>query len=132
MLPVLLLCIVIVGVIFIACYAAYHFGKKSKVNPKVKACIEKELSRSRIIETLYDEEETNTQEESAITSRVPKIRILEKLNISPHILKSCVKQLIRDQLIDETDESISLTLFGVQYCEIFIKRVAQEQEGEEE
>jgi len=119
MLPVFLLCIVIVGVIFIACYTAYLFGKKRRISPEAKAHIDKELNKVRTLETIYREEEVNKTEERAVES-VLKIRILEKLNISPDTLKSCIKELIKEKLVIEADDSVILTTFGVMYCEVFI------------
>ena len=119
MFPVFLLCLVIIGVIFLACYAAYHFGKKSKIDPIMKARVEKELNKSRILETVHEEEKINKAEERTVES-VLKIRILEKLNISPDTLKNCTKELVKDKLIIEADESVILTTFGVIYCEVFI------------
>ena len=115
--PTLLLCLVIVGVIFLACYGAYLYGKKRKTNPEARAHVEKEFNKIKIMDTVYGEEEANKKEE-----RVLKISILEKLNISPDVLKNCIKELTEEQLITETDESVTLTAFGTQYHEVFLKK----------
>ena len=120
MIPVLLLCLVIVGVIFLACYGAYLYGKKRRIDPEARAHVDKELNKMRILETVYDEEKINKIEERT-RETVLKIHVLEKLNISPDTLKSCVKELKGEKLIIEGNESVILTTFGVQYCEVFIK-----------
>jgi predicted transcriptional regulator len=119
MFPVFLLCLVIVGVIFLACYAAYHFGRKSKIDPIMKARMDKQLNKHRILKTVHKEEETNKIEERTVET-VLKIRILEKLNISPDTLKNCIKELVKEELIIEADESVILTTFGITYCEVFV------------
>ncbi len=115
--PTLLLCLVVVGVIFLACYGAYLYGKKRKTSPEARAYVEKELNKVKIMDTVYGEEEANKKEE-----RVLKISILEKLNVSPDVLKNCIKELTEEQLINETDESVTLTAFGTQYHEVFFKK----------
>lgn len=115
--PTLLLCLVVVGVIFLACYGAYLYGKKRRISPKAVAHVEKEINKIRIMDIVYGEEEANKKEE-----RVLKISVLEKLNISPDVLKNCIKKLTEEQLITETDESITATAFGTQHYEVFLKK----------
>lgn len=128
--PTLLLCLVVVGVIFLASYLAYLSGKNRRISPEAKAHVDKELNKIRIMETIYEEEKASEDEGSVVTGLVPKIRILEELDVSPQQLKSCIEQLKKEQLVVEDSDSIILTTFGVQYCEVFIKKVVQE--GEEE
>ena len=128
MIPVFLLCLVSAGIVFLACYAAYRFGIKNRISPKAKAHVDKLLNKIRILETVQEEEEISKIEERTVET-VLKIRILEKLNISPDTLKSCIKELVKEKLIIESDESVILTTFGVQYHDIFIKDKTSEKKG---
>jgi len=116
--PVILFCLVITLLLFIIIYGVLWYKKNNKlaiVNPYDVV----QLNRKRIIEFVY--KQTNKMKKANMKTEVTKISILEKLNITPELMNKCLKELTQDKLINMSENLISLTSFGAQYYEIFIK-----------
>jgi uncharacterized protein (UPF0333 family) len=120
---ILLLSLVLVGVIFLICYAAWYYTQKA--NSKVPDHVTETKNKNRIMETIYKEasKKKNGLVSGIVGSHSLKINVLNKLDISPYVLGNCIKKLIKEDLIIETDESVALTSFGVQHYEIFIRKI---------
>ena len=117
---ILLLGLVSVGVIFLICYTAWYYTQKA--NSKVPDHVTEAKNKNRIVETIY-KEANKKKKDNVVGSHILKISVLDRLDISPYILRNCIKQLIKEQLVIETDDSVALTSFGVQHYEIFIRRI---------
>jgi len=118
---ILLLSLVVVGIIFLIGYFIWMRLPDKKPDSELSDYIIEGENKNKIVETVY--KEASKKKKKPIGSHTFKINILNNLNISPHVLRDCIKQLIKEELIIETDESIALTSFGVQYYEIFIRRI---------
>lgn len=117
---IFLFCLVVVGIIFIGCYGAWYYGNKRKVNPKMQAHLDKQDNKYKIIELVY--KEASKRKDLIVGSHTLKILVLEKLNISPDTMRDCIKELIKEKLIIESEDAIALTTFGVQYYEVYIRQ----------
>ena len=117
---ILLFSLVVVGILFLIGYFIWSYLSKKKADSKVPEYAIKKENKNRIIDVVYKEA---SKKKKLIGSHIFKISVLDRLDISPHVLRNCIKQLIKEELIIETDESIALTSFGVQYYEIFIRRM---------
>ena len=53
---------------------------------------------------------------------VRKIAILEKTNLSPKQLKDLYTKMVKDDLVTDQGESLTLTDFGGKYFEVFLKK----------
>lgn len=116
--PVLLLCLVIVGVIFLLCYAAWYYGRKKKIDPKVVEAAKESQTRNQILETIYMGAGKRKVKPGTETL---KISLLEKLNISPATMRKCLDDLFKKKLIIESKDAVSLTTFGVEHYEVFVR-----------
>jgi len=56
------------------------------------------------------------------STSIPKVSIIEGLEIPPHTFKAVVSLLRADRLITETPTHINITMFGRQYYDIFVKK----------
>jgi len=53
---------------------------------------------------------------------IPKVSIIEGLEIPPRTFKAVISLLRADRLITETPTHINITMFGRQYYDIFVKK----------
>ncbi len=125
---ILLLGLVIVGVIFLICYTVWYYTQKANSKAPDHIAEAKKKNKNRIVETVY-KEANKKKKDDVVGSHILKINILNRLDISPYILRDCIKQLIKEQLIMESDDSVALTSFGVQCYEIFIRRGLSEKKA---
>jgi len=111
---ILTLSFVLAGTIIIV----WMLASNKKPNPEAKKIIEEAELKIKVLRTLSECGEISTK---GATPSIPKIRLLEKLNIKPNILKSCLQQLINEEIISSSDDTVKLTKFGDQYYKNFIK-----------
>lgn len=119
---ILLLCLTIVGALVIIIYGIWNCMDKQKANSKVPDHVTEAKNKNRIVETIY-KEANKKKKDKLVGTHIFKISVLDRLDISPHVLRNCIKKLIKEDLIIETDESVALTSFGVQHYEIFIRKI---------
>jgi hypothetical protein len=55
------------------------------------------------------------------TAKISKVLLMEAFNLKPKRLKDIIASLKSKQLVDETQDSVSITPFGKQYDDIFGK-----------
>jgi len=117
--PVILFCLVITLLLFVIIYGVLWYKENNKSTIIVNPYDVIRLNRKRIIEFVY--KQTNKMKKANMKTEVTKISILEKLNITPELMNKCLKELTQDKLINMSENLISLTSFGAQYYEVFIK-----------
>lgn len=119
---VLLLCLVVAGIIFLLCYGGWWWSQNI-TNGKNKAVAAERLkfytSKDNIITEIY--QAAHKRKKPIPGSETLKIAIIEKLNISPEMMRKCLKELINQKLVIESEDAVSLTTFGVNYYEVFIR-----------
>lgn len=122
---ILLFSLVVLGIVILVSYTVWYFMNEKKVNSKVSDFVIEKDNKDKIIKTVYKEstKKKNGLVSSIVGNYISKMNVLNMLDISPYILRDCIRELIKEELIIETDESIALTSFGVQYYEIFIRRM---------
>jgi predicted transcriptional regulator len=107
MLFALLVVIVIVfGIYFVY---QYHEGKKKEAQIKTMDSVVK--NKYKIL-TYLDNIKRKTEY---------KMKVMEALSIEIEPMKMCVKQLKEEKLITEDANSISLTDFGKNFAQVFVK-----------
>lgn len=119
---VFVLCLVVTGIVFLLCYAAWWWGSThpKKVDPKVEADMTLQRNKERIVEAIY--KGAKLKRKLIPGSESLKISIIEKLNISPEQMRDCLKALIKEMIIIESADAVALTSFGVQTYEVYIKK----------
>lgn len=122
---ILLFSLVVLGIVILVSYTVWYFMNEKKVNSKVSDFVIEKDNKDKIIETVYKEsaKKKNGLVSGIVGNHISKMDVFYMLDISPYILRNCIKELMKEELIIETDESIALTSFGVQYHEIFIRRM---------
>jgi predicted transcriptional regulator len=108
---------VVVAILGLILYGIYvYVSKQKEKDERFGPAAEKERFESmkrNIMKTIYKRTEPNR-------SPVYKIIVIEELNIQPKMLKRCIDALIREQCVEETEETIELTDFGATFVEVFI------------
>jgi len=117
---VLVVCLIVTGIIFLVCYAGWWWGKN---HPKKDGVIAERLkfytTKDNIIAEIYIS--AYKRKDLIPGSETLKISIIEKLNISPDMMRKCLRELAEQQLIIESVDAVTLTTFGVTYYEVFIR-----------
>jgi len=114
--PTILLTVFIISILILGCVWLYERQRKN--DPVDLDSITKKKVKDQILKTVYD---CAGKDEDRTGSETLKITLLERLNISPALMKECLKDLFSKKMIMETDDSVSLTTFGVEHYEVFIK-----------
>ena len=111
---VFLLCLVIASVVFLLVYSGWQFWYSN-----LELVTKLQKNKDNIISAIY--KGAKCKKGVVPGSESLKITILETLNISPDHMRECLKQLKKEKLVIESNDAISLTTFGVQFYEIFIR-----------
>lgn len=112
------------AIVTLACVLAgsiiivWILASNKKQNPEAKKIIESAELKVKVLKILSEDGSVTTK---GATPSITKIKLLEKLNIKPNILKSCLQQLINEEIISSSDDTVKLTKFGDQYYKNFIK-----------
>jgi hypothetical protein len=116
---VFILCLVVAGIVFLLCYAAWWWGQThpKKLDPKFKEKMEIIENKNKIVAHIYNA--AKKRKELIPGSESLKIAVIEALNISPEMMRKCLKQLMKEMIIIESADAVGLTTFGVQYHEVF-------------
>lgn len=120
--PAFLFTVVLAIGLYLIGYAIYRYAEKTRPPKHIKEAMDLNNTKNEILDFTFKDIK-KLKPESVEGVGVLKIRILENLNISPYILKSCLQQLIKEDMILETEDSISLTSFGIKYYNTFIRKL---------
>jgi predicted transcriptional regulator len=120
--PAFLFTVVLAIGIYLIGYAIYNYVERTRVPKNVKEAMTLDENKNLILDFVFKDIKKLKPEQIEGT-HVLKIRILENLNISPNILKSCLQQLIKEDMILESEDSIALTSFGLKYYNTFIRKL---------
>lgn len=113
MVAVLLLVLTITAVVALLIYASLEIIRRIQ-NKKMNA-------PHKVLKYLY---ETSKKKKRKLEGTfMSKIEILEAIHINIKDLKSCIIQLKKEGLILDVDEHLTLTKLGVDYYEVFIKKL---------
>ena len=109
--PVLIMCLVVVGSIALITYISifmYTQWSENKYGPVGKD-IDFEGARFRVLRYLYDKGTT-----------VNRLSVIEDLEIEVAYFKQVINSLLRDKLVQVGPQAIDITTFGKQYHDVFL------------
>lgn len=116
---VFLLLITIVGAIGLACYLFWYLGNKKKIDPGVESAVEEQKIKNAILGEIY---KNAGRKKDKVGSEILKVTLITKLNVFPQKMTEYLKDLIKKRMIIESADSVSLTTFGVEHYEVFLKQ----------
>jgi predicted transcriptional regulator len=81
---------------------------------------EKHKLRSRLIEKIYSEAH-NAKGKNISTNTVSKVFLMESMNMKPAELKNYIYQLTSHGIVEEQQDTVTITPFGIEFFNMFGK-----------
>lgn len=106
---IFILALTMVGLLILVVLAALQYRQKDI--DRIKAVDGSDMMRTKIIVLDYIRKSTTA---------VPKISIIEGLEISPKVFKTIISKLKEDKLVTETTTHVKITTFGGNYYDTFV------------
>lgn len=111
--PILVLASVVFIILVLGMVIAYSTRPKKKSTDDNLTVLKSSALKNIGFHGRFDGQETPT---------LSKLKLLEILNIPPTLLKSCLQQLTKEELITTTDDEVKMTKFGLQYYLTFLEK----------
>jgi predicted transcriptional regulator len=116
---IILLFLLISGLLCLGAYFLWHHEEYNKIDTNMKEVLmKKEQDKRRIITEIY---KNAGRKRDKTGSEMEKLELITKLNIFPKQMNEYIEELVKSRLVIHTKDSVSLTTFGVDYYEVFIK-----------
>lgn len=111
---IILFCLLIFGLLVLSAYFLFQVIEDMKQTPKM---LKGEKEKKKIITEIY---KNAGRKRDKTGSEMEKVDLITKLNIFPKELYKHIQELVKDRLVIQSKDSVSLTTFGVEYYEVFI------------
>lgn len=94
-----------------------YINKKEKNNDVIDVL----QTQKNILSSIHSEAKASTNK-NLTTAKISKVLLMERFNLKPKQLKNIISSLKSKQLVEENQDSVSITSFGKQYDDIFGKQ----------